>query len=138
MTNKKIRYKPIQEEILAIAKKHGATPESTLEVLHEIQSKRGGFTTEDLKDAARAVGVPAHQTYGAVTFYSLMSLEKKENVVRVCNGTACWLKRASQTHVAFEEAIGEGWHVEHTSCLGMCDRAPAVLINGEQAGPIPS
>jgi NADH:ubiquinone oxidoreductase subunit F (NADH-binding)/NADH:ubiquinone oxidoreductase subunit E len=137
MTNKKIRYKPVQEEILEIAGAHGNNPEAALEVLREIQTLRGELSTEDLKDAARAVGIPAHQSYGAATFYSLMSLEPKENVVRVCNGTACWLKRAAQTRVAFEEAGGEGWHVEHTSCLGMCDRAPAVLINGEQAGPIP-
>ena len=139
MTNNKIRYKPIQEEILEIANAHGNSPEAALEVLTDIQAERGGLSQEDLKDASRAVGVPAHQTYGAVTFYSLMSLEPKENVVRVCNGAACWLKRAGETHQAFEDAIiDEGWHVEHTSCLGMCDRAPAVLINDEQAGPIPA
>ena len=138
MTNKKIRYKPIQKEILAIADSHGANPEATLEVLHDIQAERGGLSIEDLTDAARAVGVPAHQTYGAATFYSLMSLEPKENVVRVCNGAACWLKRAGETHQAFDGLVDEGWHVEHSSCLGMCDRAPAVLINNEQAGPIPA
>ena len=137
MTNKKIRYKPIQEEILAIADAHGSNPEATLEVLTNIQAERGGLSQEDLIDAARAVGVPAHQAYGAATFYSLMSLEPKENVVRVCNGPACWLKRAGETHQAFDDLVDEGWHVEHTSCLGMCDRAPAVLVNDEQAGPIP-
>ena len=137
MTNRKIRYKPIQEEILEIANAHGNSPESALEVLTKIQAERGGLSQEDLTDAARAVGVPAHQTYGAATFYSLMSLEPKENVVRVCNGAACWLKRAGETHQAFDDLVGEGWHVEHSSCLGMCDRAPAVLINNEQAGPIP-
>ena len=138
MTNRKIRYKPVQEEILKIATAHGNSPEAALEVLTDIQAERGGLSQEDLIDAARAVNVPAHQTYGLATFYSLLSLEPKENVVHVCNGTACWLKQASKTHQAFEDAVAEGWHVEHTSCLGMCDRAPAVLINNEQAGPIPA
>ena len=29
-----------------------------------------------------------------------------------------------------------GWKVERTSCLGMCDRAPAALVNDQLAGPI--
>ena len=28
------------------------------------------------------------------------------------------------------------WTVKRTSCLGLCDRAPAVLVNEQQAGPI--
>lgn len=136
MTNRKIRYSPIQPEILEIAEEHGAKPEALLEVLTDIQAERGWLSKEDMNDAARAIGVPKHRAYGAATFYSLMSLEPQENVVRVCNGPACWLKRAGETHEAFESAAGEDWHVEHNSCLGLCDRAPAVLVSNEQAGPV--
>ncbi len=136
MTNRKIRYTPIQPEIVEMAAEHGNQAEALLEVLTDIQAERGGLSQEDLTDAARAIGVPAHRAYGAATFYSLMSLEPQKNVVRVCNGPACWLKRAGETHQAFEATAGEDWHVEHTSCLGLCDRAPAVLVNDKQAGPI--
>ena len=136
MTNRKVRYTPIQPEIEAMAAKHGSAPEATLEVLNDIQAERGGLSKTDLVDAARAVGVPAHQTYGAATFYSMMSLEPKKNVIRVCDGPVCWLRRASETKAAIEAAIGEGWTVERTSCLGLCDHAPAILVNDEQAGPV--
>ena len=98
MTNRKIRYQPIQPEIVALAEEHGAQPEALLEVLTDIQAGRGGLSKADLNDAARAVGVPKHRAYGAATFYSLLSLEPRNNVVRVCNGPACWLKRARETH----------------------------------------
>ena len=139
MTNRKIRYTPIQPEILEMAAEHGNAAEALLEVLHDIQAERGGLSQVDLTDAARAIGVPAHRAYGAATFYSLMSLEPQKNVVRVCNGPACWLKRAgNQVPVSsYQSAFGESWTVEETSCLGMCDRAPAILVNDEQAGPIP-
>lgn len=136
MTNRKIRYKPIQPEILDLANKHGNSPEAALEVLTDIQAERGSLSQEDLTDAARALGIPAHQTYGAATFYSMMSLEPRKNVLRVCDGPVCWLKRASETRSALESVVGDDWTVERTSCLGLCDRAPAVLVNDEQAGPI--
>lgn len=140
MTNHKIRYKPIKEEILAIADAHGNNPEATLEVLRDIQNERGGLSQEDLRDAARALKIPAHKTYGVASFYSLLSLEKEEkeeeNVLRICDSPACWLHHASETRQALEGTLPKNWRIERSSCLGLCDQAPALLVNGEQVGPV--
>ena len=121
MTNKKIRYKPIQEEILAIADAHGNNPEATSEVLYDIQKERGSISQEDLTDAARALNIPAHQAYGVASFYSLLSLKKEEkeeeNVLRVCDSPACWLHHAHKTRQALEDTLPKNWRVERSSCL---------------------
>ena len=94
MTNKKIVYRPIDLEIEELAYHHGGTREATLEVLKDL-SAGNKLNTTTLIDTARALHIPAHDTYGMATFYSMLSLEERKKVLRVCDGPVCWLKRAS-------------------------------------------
>jgi len=143
MTNKAIIFKPIQPEILELAARHGNDPEAILELLKEIEDQPGGLSYDAISDAARAVGIPAHHAYGMATFYSMLTLEERKNVLRLCDGPVCWLKRATKdkgqmTEIisSFVARLSSGWSVERSSCLGLCDRAPAALVNDEQAGPL--
>ncbi len=143
MTNKSIVYKSISSEILEIAERHENQSEAVLEILKDVQSKHGGLSRESITDTARALHIPAHQPFGIATFYSMLSLEERRDVLRVCDGPACWLKRSTmddgqQTMEAWSSMVNGQWSVERTSCLGLCDRAPAVLVNDEQAGPVPA
>ncbi len=135
MTNKKIRFKPIPADILELAEQHGNSPEATLEVLKDLQTHPAGLSPATVTDAARALGIPAHKAYGMATFYSMLSLEERKQVLRVCDGPVCWLKHASVDNWK-KKMPADDWSVERTSCLGLCDRAPAVLVNDEQAGPV--
>jgi NADH:ubiquinone oxidoreductase subunit F (NADH-binding)/NADH:ubiquinone oxidoreductase subunit E len=135
MTNKKIVYNPIQPEILELAAGHGNSPEAVLEVLNELQAEHGGLSRQAITDTARALGIPVHHAYGMATFYSMLSLDERREVLRVCDGPVCWLKRASVDGWK-QKMPADDWTVERTSCLGLCDRAPAVLVNDEQAGPV--
>lgn len=144
MTNKKIIYRPISPEIEELAREHGNEPEAAMELLKEIQTHHSVLTPASITDAARALKLPPHQLYGLATFYSMLSLEERKKVLRVCDGPVCWLKRASgQSPVnsdrlvsEWQNKIGSEFSVERTSCLGLCDRAPAVLVEDEQAGPV--
>lgn len=137
MTNKKIKYQPIDPQIKQLAEIHGNSPEATLEVLRDLDSQKC-LNPETITDTARALDIPAHQAYGIATFYSMLSLEQRKKVLRVCDGPVCWLKRAGEVRAALEgspNVTGE-FTVERSSCLGLCDRAPAVLVEDEQAGPV--
>lgn len=144
MTNKHIVHKPIPPEIQECADKHGGSRETALEVLKEIQTLPSALTADSVTDAARALKLPPHHLYGMATFYSMLSFEERKKVLRVCDGPVCWLKRASgqssvtsdQLVSAWQNKIGNDFSVERTSCLGLCDRAPAVLVDDEQAGPV--
>jgi NADH:ubiquinone oxidoreductase subunit F (NADH-binding) len=63
---------------------------------------------------------------------------REENILRICDGPACWLKGSEAiTNKAFELYLNESdWVVERSSCLGLCDRAPAGLVNEVQVGPL--
>src|SRR5512143_1181434 len=100
MTNKRIKYKPISPEILDIAEKHDHSSEAVLEVLRELQERHGGLSTDAITDTARALNLPPQRAFGITTFYSMLSLEERKQVLRVCDGPVCWLKRASETRAA--------------------------------------
>jgi len=149
MTNKKVQYKPIAPHIQTLAEGHGSQPEAVLEMLTELQAERGALTRDVITDVARALSLPPSRVYGMATFYSMLEVAEepvKRPTVRVCDGPACWLERASGQYSVVSdqysvnrewlEKMPEGWNVERTSCLGLCDRAPAALVNDEQAGPV--
>ena len=137
MSHKKIKYKPIDPEIQELARHHGGTREATLEVLRDLDAQNK-LNQETMVDTARTLNVPLHHPYGVTTFYSMLSLKERKKIIRVCDGPVCWMNHATETHKALEDladASGE-YTIERSSCLGMCDRAPAILIGDEQAGPV--
>jgi NADH:ubiquinone oxidoreductase subunit F (NADH-binding)/NADH:ubiquinone oxidoreductase subunit E len=143
MTNKRIVYHPIRQDIQALADEHHRDPEAVLEILKDLETRPGGLSSASITDTARALRLPANHVHGMATFYSMLSLGERRNLLRVCDGPVCWLKRASKQSsvirdpvVDWNASIPEGWTVERSSCLGLCDRAPAVLVNDEQAGPV--
>jgi NADH:ubiquinone oxidoreductase subunit F (NADH-binding)/NADH:ubiquinone oxidoreductase subunit E len=144
MTSRKIPHRPIDPEILALAEQHGSAPETVLEIFTQLQEKQGSLTPQAITDVARALHVPPERAYGIATFYSMLSVsqqaqpEPRMTTVRVCDGPVCWLHRSTELHKAVESALGgqADIKVERTSCLGLCDRAPAVLVGEDQAGPI--
>ncbi|HEX9332246.1 MAG TPA: NAD(P)H-dependent oxidoreductase subunit E, partial [Anaerolineales bacterium] len=138
MTNKTIVYIPISPEIEELASEHHHDREAALELLKDIQTRHAGLSPATITDAARSLKLPPHHLYGLATFYSMLSLQERRKILRVCDGPVCWLKRANETRQAIEKiaSTDKNITVERTSCLGLCDRAPAVLVEDEQAGPI--
>ena len=143
MTNKKTRFKDVPQAIQDVVDKNGNDPENLLDVLTELQFLPDGLSDENISFAAQSLGIPKHHAYGIKSFYSMLGTEPRENVIRVCDGPVCWLKRATEGMENSSEVINsiktaapDNWTVERSSCLGLCDQAPAVLLNEEQVGPI--
>jgi NADH:ubiquinone oxidoreductase subunit F (NADH-binding)/NADH:ubiquinone oxidoreductase subunit E len=138
MTNKKIKYQPIDPEIAALASKHLNDPEVILEVLSDLQARRGNLEAGTIRDVGRSMRLPPSSTFGVASFYSMLNLEQKaSNIIRVCDGPVCWLCGADNARKEMDEAYQgkPGWQVKRSSCLGLCDRAPALLVDEQQAGP---
>jgi NADH-quinone oxidoreductase subunit F len=139
MTNKKIVYRSVDQEVTALAESHAYQPEAVLEVLAELQKRYGWVNQQQIEDVGRTLHLPAEKVYGLATFYSMLSTQPEPtNVLRVCDGPVCWLCGGDAVREAVDKAfaVHPGWKVERTSCLGMCDRAPAALVNEQLAGPV--
>lgn len=140
MSDHHTQVRTMDPYIQEITEKHHNSKEAILEVLQEVQEKCGDLSTDNLINISRALRIPTRTTFGMATFYSMLSLDqRKKKIVRVCNGPVCWLcgsEHIHQTIVGKQSRNPSGLTIEHTSCLGLCDRAPAALINYNQAGPI--
>ena len=78
--------------------------------------------------------------YSVATFYENFSFEAKgKYVIRVCDGTACHVRKSTAIleQIYKETGLGKGKHttedmlftLETVSCLGACGLAPVLTVN---------
>ncbi len=115
--------------------------EKLLNELKDIQRKHGYLPEQKIKELSKKIGIPVVEIYSAATFYSMLSVEKKgKKVVRICNSPSCYLngslnvlKEAKKIlRIDVDQTTKNGkFTLEQTSCIGCCDKAPAIMINDE-------
>ena len=122
-------------ELMAIFDKYRGQADALITLLEEIQHHYGYLPQQHLAYAAKELRIPFSKLYGAATFYTMLSTDPagaKQNTLRVCDGPACWLRGAGTALNALKVALDKNWSIERSSCLGLCDHAPAALLNGAQ------
>jgi NADH:ubiquinone oxidoreductase subunit F (NADH-binding)/NADH:ubiquinone oxidoreductase subunit E len=105
-----------------------------VQALHEIQHRCGYLPEGELRALAQRLTVPLHRLHEVASFYPHYRLQPPPDVdVRVCQDMACHLRNADRLRRNLEalanEIVGSQVAVGGVSCLGQCDRAPAVSIN---------
>ena len=105
-----------------------------LPVLHAIQDRVGWVSRGGLEYACRRLSIPPAEAYGVVSFYGRFALDERPALVlHVCDDIACKCAGADALCEALEKTAGPAGKTWHRSpCLGLCDRAPAALV--ERAG----
>ena len=108
-----------------------------LPALHALQSRAGWISEGGLNYVCERLTVPPAEAYGVATFYAMFSVEPRPStVIHVCDDLACRVSGAREVCDRLASEIGpegtaspDGSSAWHTSpCLGMCERAPAVLF----------
>jgi len=126
------------DEVLAeYSDKDGAL----IPVLQQAQAIFGYLPKDVLKHISTGLDMAYSQVAGVVSFYSFFStVPRGENVVRVCLGTACYVRGAKQVLEAIKKNLGidvgettedRQFSLEVARCFGACGLAPAVMINDE-------
>jgi NADH-quinone oxidoreductase subunit F len=115
-----------------------------LPALHLAQQFHGWLPEAVAAEVGRALGVPLADMYGVIDFYQMFSREPMgRTVARICSAPVCALAGADEVtnalcrhlNVVPGEISSDGeFTVEHAPCLGLCDHAPAVLINEAAVG----
>ncbi len=123
------------EQIITAALSDGGL----LDALLALQKEEGYVSEDALGTLAKHVGVSDAALYDAASFYSMLRFEKPAQVeIRVCRGTACHSGGNAELVAALEDATGiklgdsnEAYSLGWVECLGQCQAAPNLLINGE-------
>jgi len=114
-------------------------PENLLVALKQAQTRFGHLTPEFLAELAVSFKLPINDIYGVASFYSFLATRPLgRNVIRICRSLPCYLKNCRIIIETLEREIGispgkttpDGrFSFELTNYIGLCDRAPAMLIN---------
>jgi NADH-quinone oxidoreductase subunit F len=105
-----------------------------LPVLHALQSSAGWISPGGLRYACERLTVPPAEAYGVATFYAMFSVEPRPpRVVHLCDDIACKVAGAEGLIDEVTQQIGSE-QVLRSPCLGMCERAPAALLQGSGSG----
>ena len=115
--------------------------EKLLNKLKDIQRKYGYLPENKIKELSKKIGIPVVEIYSAATFYSMLSVKKKgKKVVRICNSPSCYLNGSLNVLAEAKKILGVDigettkngkFTLELTSCIGCCDKAPAIMINDD-------
>ncbi len=135
------------EKICAILDKHGRQGSRLITILQEVQEEYRYLPAEVLTYVATALDLPPARVFGVASFYAHFSLEPKgKHVIRLCDGTACHVKRSIPILEALQAKLGLSnenkttsdmlFTVETVSCLGACGLAPVVVINEDVHGQV--
>ena len=111
-----------------------------LDILWEIQNKLSWISTETMQLVAKYTNTYRVEVEGVVTFYAFfMTKPQGEFIIHLCEDIIDRHAGMLTVQHAFEQAldikVGETskdglFSLHLTPCIGMCDQAPAALING--------
>ena len=126
----------IEEEIPHYAQKESVC----IDALRIIQRHRGGWVSDEaLNDLADYLGMSAEDLDGVATFYNLIFREPiGRHTVMVCNSVTCWVMGYEKVRARLKEVLGVDYGGTTPDgrftflpivCLGICDHAPAMMID---------
>ncbi|MDR1537290.1 MAG: NAD(P)H-dependent oxidoreductase subunit E [Clostridiales bacterium] len=133
------------ERVCDVLDKYENNPNKLIAILQEIQEEYAYLPEDIMTYVATALGISPGQVFGVATFYSHFTLEPKgKYVIKVCDGTACHVKKSEEILKVLEKELGLSSKVktspdslftlETVACLGACGLAPVVVVNEDVHG----
>lgn len=133
--------KQMTDTIQGICAEFDKDPKRLMDIVRSVQEKFGCVSEEAIDAVAGTLSMPRVEVDGLVTFYSFLSKEPKGKIViRLCNDIIDRMFGADTIADAFSRELGIPFgettpdgkiSLEYTPCIGMCDQAPAALVNNE-------
>jgi len=119
----------------------GSGREAIMQLLTKVNEELSWVPEEAIEEIAEAADVSAAEVYSVVSFYSFFSpVPRGRNIVRLCNTISCAMAGQGSVLKAlidefglepFETSEDGRLTIETTPCIGLCDQAPAMLVNGK-------
>jgi NADH:ubiquinone oxidoreductase subunit E len=133
-------------KIDAIIERYKDKPGSLIPVLQQAQEVCGYLPHMVQRYIAQGMKMSPSVVFGVATFYSYFTLVPRgKHVIRVCLGTACYVKRSEEILEKIKDElnleVGEisrdkKYSLEAVRCLGACGLAPVVVIGQDTYGDV--
>jgi NADH:ubiquinone oxidoreductase subunit E len=117
-----------------------------IHVLHQIQEDSGYLPEDVLRKLSKNLNISLSEIYSVASFYKMFHFKPRgKKVVKVCLGTACYVRGAKKVLASLEKKFnvknGEttedlAMTLETVGCVGCCGLAPVATINENVIGEI--
>jgi NADH:ubiquinone oxidoreductase subunit E len=117
-----------------------------IHALQQIQENDGYLQEEVLRRLSKNLNISLAEIYSVASFYKMFHFKPRgRKVVRVCLGTACYVRGSKKVLTTIEEEFnikdGETTEdlaltLETVGCIGCCGLAPVATINQNIVGEI--
>lgn len=105
------------------------------------QDEHGWISQEGMREVARLVGMPPHEVYGIVTFYTMYNSKPVgRHKLEVCTNVSCMLRNSDKIVQHIEKRLGikigettpdKRFTLVEAECLGACGYAPMLQCGDE-------
>jgi|WetSurMetagenome_2_1015567.scaffolds.fasta_scaffold533702_2 NADH:ubiquinone oxidoreductase subunit E len=136
----------VLEEIRGIAARYPRKEAALLPVLHLLQNRSGAVTPVEEEQVAEALGIDPIRVREVVSFHTMFRTKPNgTHVIEVCINLSCTMAGSRAVLDRLREGLGidpcgttaDGQITLVTvECLGNCDRAPCLKVDGEERGPV--
>ena len=114
--------------------------------LQMIEAEEGYLSRDSLAKLSKRLGVPLPEIYSVASFYKQFNFTPRgKKVVKVCMGTACYVRGSENVLSGLKEEFGiqEGETtrdflitLETVGCVGCCGLAPVAAVNEAVVGEL--
>ena len=132
------------EKIDQVVAKYKGRHGSLIPALKESQDVVGYLPKLVQRRIAAGLNVSPSQVYGVVSFYAFFTIVPRgKHVIRVCLGTACYVRGSQQIIERIEKELGvkvggitkdRKFSLEAVRCLGACGLAPVMTVGQDTHG----
>jgi NADH-quinone oxidoreductase subunit E len=133
-----------QREIAEEQRRYPDRRAACVEALKIMQRTRGWISDGSLRELAEHLGMTADELDSVATFYNMIFRRPVgRHVIFLCDSVSCWImgfealraQLKQELNVDFgETSEDQQYTLLPVACLGACDHAPALLLDGELHG----
>ena len=137
-----------EDQIDKIIDKYENEEAILIQLLLDIQHELGWIPKDVIKRISEKIKIPPSEIYRVASFYTALSLKPiGRHLVRVCVGTACYVRGGMRIVDSLENKLGiksgettndSKFTLETVNCLGCCALGPVVEIDGQYFGKLNS
>jgi NADH-quinone oxidoreductase subunit E len=138
----------VATKIQAIVDRYEGDKGQLVSILQDIQTEYYYLPKEALEEVVKLLNVPVSQVYGVATFFKAFSLTPRgRHLIKVCLGTACYVRGANRVVDKMELDLGIKrkettkdlrFTLETVNCVGCCALGPMVMIDDKYHGQMSS
>jgi len=112
-----------------------------IDAMKIVQRHRGWVSDEAIDDLAEYLEMTSDELESVASFYNLLFRQPVgRHTILLCNSISCWIKGYNQLHAHLKERLGidmgettpdKRFTLLPMVCLGICDHAPAMMIDDD-------